>query len=520
MHQIFSSVMRIKKWILILCPVAMLSGISLKATDAGQHAFHVKSDKFIAKIGDRELFVEHFKAIHYVDFTLEKKAELKVTFSDPISTFRISPQSKGIRGIKEVNSLVFIIRDSGYYVVEINNSEKLFVFANAPLKDVPSEHKGKVLNVMDYVKDSTGCSLQTRFIQKALDEASRTRKTLVFSKGIYRTGTLSIGSNSHVFLEEGAIIKGSEDRKDYPTDNNLLEADHINNKAKYSDNGEFMTFSRLILIDQADDVHIWGRGIIDGSGTLIRAQGKPANLLRIRNSKNVLIEGIILRDPAAWNTHIMHSDNVTIRDVKVLNDAEVHNTDGFDPDASKNVLIEHCFAYCNDDNIAIKNTNNLNLLQDTENIIVRGCVFLTHKSSLKVGTETKGSKMRNILFEDNDVLECDRALALYCNDGATFENISFLNNRIERNFPDSQRRAIQFSIGNRSGKGQIKSVLIKECNFLEKFPNGSTIKGLDEEHLIDGVIFENVTVNGQRMTSLQDFGIKETPFVKNIVIKL
>jgi hypothetical protein len=64
-----------------------------------------------------------------------------------------------------------------------------------------------------------------------------------------------------------------------------------------------------------------------------------------------------------------------------------------------------------------------------------------------------------------------------------------------------------------------KNVLIKECNFFEKFPNGSTIKGLDEEHLIDGVIFENVTVNGQRITSLQNFGIKETPFVKNIVIK-
>jgi hypothetical protein len=76
--------MRIKKWTLIFCPVAMLSGIGLKATGAGQAAFHVKSEKFIAMIGNQELFVEHFKAIHYVDFTFEKKAELKVTFSDPI----------------------------------------------------------------------------------------------------------------------------------------------------------------------------------------------------------------------------------------------------------------------------------------------------------------------------------------------------------------------------------------------------------------------------------------------------
>ena len=503
----------------MLCTVALLPGIGLKATAAGQNAFHVKSERFTAKIGDHELFVEHFKAVHYVDFTLEKKAEMKVTFSDPISTFRVSPLSKGISGKIEGSSLIFSIPGTGYYVVEVNNGEKLIVLANAPLKDAPSMDNGQALNVMDYVKDPTGGSLQTTFIQKALDEASRTGKTLLFPKGIYRTGTLTIGSNSHIFLAEGAMIKGSEDRKDYPTDNNLLEADHINNKANYSDNGEFMTFSRLILIDQADGVHIWGRGIIDGSGTVVRAQGKPANLMRIRNSKNVLIEGIILRDPAAWNTHILHSEKVTIRDVKVLNDFEVHNTDGFDPDASRDVLIDHCFAYCNDDNIAIKNTNNLNLLQDLENITVRGCVFITRKSSLKVGTETKGVLMRNILFEDNDVIECDRGLALYCNDGATFENISFVNNRIERNFPDSQRRAIQFSIGNRSGEGQIKNVLIKECNFLEKFPNGSTMKGLDEEHLIEGVTFENVTVKGKKMTSLQDLGIEETPFVKNIKIK-
>lgn len=78
-----------------------------------------------------------------------------------------------------------------------------------------------------------------------------------------------------------------------------------------------MTFSRLILVDSAENVSIRGRGIIDGSGAVLRAQGKPANLLRIRNSRNVVIEGVLLRDPAAWNTHIHYSDGVTIRDVKL-----------------------------------------------------------------------------------------------------------------------------------------------------------------------------------------------------------
>ncbi len=511
--------MRIKKWIFILCLAAILPGMSLKTTTAGEDAFRVKSEKFTAEIGDRQLFVEHFKAVHYIDFNLDVPAELHVTFAEPVSSCNISPRSKSIAARVEGHSFTFQISAPGYYVAEVNQGEKLIILANSPLRNVPDRDDRNLINISDYVSDNKGSTLQTKFIQKALDEASRTGKTLIFPDGIYRTGTLRISSNTNIFLAEGAIIKGSENRNDYPSDNNLPEADHINNKENYSDNGEFMTFSRLILIDNADKVHIWGRGIIDGSGTIVRAQGKPANLVRIRNSKNILIEGIILRDPAAWNTHILHSENVTIRNVKILNDFAVHNTDGFDPDASKNVLIDHCFAYCNDDNVAIKTTNNLNLLQDLENITVRRCVFITRKSSLKVGTETKGAVMRNILFEDNDVIECDRGLALYCNDGATFENIRFVNNRIERNFPDSQRRVVHFSISNRSGKGQINKVLIKNCIFYEKFPNGSVMKGLDDKHTINGVTFKNVTVNGKKMNSLQDIGITQTLYVENIQIK-
>ena len=148
----------------------------------------------------------------------------------------------------------------------------------------------------------------------------------------------------------------------------------------------------------------------------------------------------------------------------MINDRSVANTDGFDPDASKNVLIDHCFAYCSDDNIAIKTTNNGGLLQNCESITVSNCVFLTKKSSLKVGTETKGAIMQNILFQNNHVVEADRGMALYCSDGALFQDIRFIGNYFEKGFADSQKKAIHFQIKNRSGAGQIRNVLIKDCS--------------------------------------------------------
>ena len=462
------------------------------------------TDRYSVTVNGRTLPVEAYKDIFYVNFSLEGSASVRIGSEIPVESCEVSPAAAGI----EVETVSII---AGWWVVRLNGTQKLFLLADKPetRQDLPA---GQIIDASGFV---SGDGLQTEALQQALDSASASGKTLVFRRGIYRTGTLRIGSNTHVYLADGAIIAGSADRDDYPVDEGFAEADKVNDPENYTDNGERMTFSRLILIDNAENVSITGRGIIDGNGAVLRAQGKPANLIRIRNSKNVLVEGIMLRDPAAWNTHIHYSDSVTIRNVKVINDASVPNTDGFDPDASRDVLIEDCFAYCSDDNVAVKTTNNYGLNRDLCRVTVKGCVFLTRKSSLKVGTETKAGRMSEIRFEDNDVVECDRAFALYCNDGAVFEDIVFAGNRVERNYPDSQRRGIHFRISRRAGEGRIHRVTISDCSFLTPFPEPDEIAGLDEEHLIDGLTLRNVSVGGRKLKSLEDWNAK-IRFTENI----
>ena len=112
--------------------------------------------------------------------------------------------------------------------------------------------------------------------------------------------------------------------------------------------------------------------------------------------------------------------------------------DGWDPDSSKRVLIEDCFAWAGDDTVAIKCTGigpGVNV-PDVEDIRVRGCVFLTKKSGLKIGTETRCENMSRIIFENNDVIEADRVMGINVRDGAVVQQVMFKNNRSEIYFPD------------------------------------------------------------------------------------
>jgi pectate lyase len=438
----------------------------------------VKSQDFSLHSGKREIFLYEYKTYHYAHIEWRSALDLTLDSSIPVAEFEISPESAGIKGTRIDNSIRFTMDGPGYAMVRINGDHRIFILADESQKEPDAE----VVSIMDYDVDATGTELVTANLQKALDEISGTGKVLEFPEGIYRTGTISIRSFSKIYLAPGAVIVGPEDVSDLETE------DQIRPRC-------------LVLIKDAEDVEITGRGIIDANGSHIRGtygdEGK-GRLMLILNSRNVTLDGIMLRDPPSWNTHILHSEDVIIRNIKMLNDIYVSNTDGFDPDASRRVLIENCFAYCGDDNVAVKSTGTMGYLQDVADITVRNNVFLTKKSALKVGTESNADVMKNITFENNDVLEADRGMTLYCYDGAVYENIRYINNRFERTHPDRCQCGIHFRIRRRtkeSRSGIMKQILIKDCSFSHAFPNLAQMTGLNDDHMIELTI-ENLTIEG------------------------
>ena len=82
--------------------------------------------------------------------------------------------------------------------------------------------------------------------------------------------------------------------------------------------------------------------------------GHPPRLVELYACSGCTVEGLVLRNPPYWTFHIVYSDNITVKDVKVLAPTDSPNTDAVDIDSSTDVEIDGLYCYNGDDCIAVK----------------------------------------------------------------------------------------------------------------------------------------------------------------------
>lgn len=445
-----------------------------------------------------------YARVVYEDKPLSLEIEVDgIDFSN--NDWDISPHSYKVDGLKNGQKLSFLIDRIGFLVIRFSKDQdftkRLAIFIEPPEKNP----KGQIVDIIKtYQIDTTGTKNETEKIQQALNDISGTGKVLYFPNGTYKTFTIQIKSNSHIHLAKNArIIADATDLRPY-----------------MSKNGEGI--NRFIFIENAENVSITGLGILDGNGTEILGVNDPEKvkeldgmrLVFMLNSKNVNFDGIVLKDAARWNTHVMGCEDVTFRNCKMINNMMNNeyfgSLDGWDPDASKRVLIENCFGWAGDDNVAIKCTGygNYGVLNDVEDITVRGCVFLTKKTSLKIGTETRCDNYKRIVFEDNDVVEADRVMGINVRDKAIVDGVLFRNIRSEYYYPDRRQMAINIYITRREDHqtwtGKIKNVVIEDCSFGQKFPKKIQISRVESHTKKEDVqvTFKNLTIAKKKVRSL------------------
>jgi polygalacturonase len=276
--------------------------------------------------------------------------------------------------------------------------------------------------VSDYGAVADGKTLNTVAIQTAIDAAGAAGGGVVrIPRGVFRSGSIFLKAGVELYLDEGAVLLGSNRIEDYPKRETRIE-------------GHFEPW-RMALVNaqQLDRVRIGGKGRLDGNGVTFweafwqRRKENPKctnleverpRLMFIDRCRDVRIEGLALEDSGFWNLHLYRCREVVIEGLRITIPSAARlnlrgpSTDGIDVDSSQNVTIRHCYISTHDDNIALKGSKGPLADRDAdsppvENIVVENCEAGEGNGLITCGSEATTIRhvtVRNCTISGNATL--------------------------------------------------------------------------------------------------------------------
>ena len=244
-----------------------------------------------------------------------------------------------------------------------------------------------------YGAKANGTAKDTTALQRAIDDCARRGGGVVrLARGTFLTGPIVLKSRITLQIDSGATLLGSQDKVDYPRIREMRED----------------AIQPLISATNAQEVAIRGGGTIDGAGQPWWAEvyahkdspdyvaAKRPRLIFFDHSTHISIEGVTIQNSASWQVTLYYSDDVTIRNAKIVAPEHSPNTDGIDPFSSNHVAISHMTIDVGDDNVAIKSGQPGSPGRDdpSTDITVTDCTFL-HGHGMSIGSEVSGG-VRNV----------------------------------------------------------------------------------------------------------------------------
>jgi hypothetical protein len=246
-------------------------------------------------------------------------------------------------------------------------------------------------------------------------------------------------------------------------------------------------------VENAENVKILGRGMVCHT---------VKHGVKISNSKNVLVEGIIATQCSTGG-----SDNVTIRNVKSI--SYYGWGDGMNVFASNNVLHDRVFCRNSDDCTTVYGTR-LGYEGGCRNITMRNSVLwadVAHPIFIGIhGNVEKPEILENLNYINIDILDhretqidYQGCMAINAGDNNLIRKVRFENIRVE-NFRKGQLINVRIFYNPKyckaPGKG-IEDVLFKNITYTGDSAEISIIAGYDETRKVKNIRFENLNINGQ-----------------------
>jgi hypothetical protein len=307
----------------------------------------------------------------------------------------------------------------------------------------------------------------------------RDTSVLYFGPGIHRpeSGIIVLKSNQTLYLDGGAILEST------------------------------------IRMENAENVTICGRGVL--SGNRWKWREGPGNMINIVNSKNIKIEGIIVRGSPHWTIVPTGSKDVTISNVKICNSGVLWNDDGINPVNSSNITVRDCFIRTADDCMAFKGIDQK--LGNTENIVVENSILWTdHARVVLMGHESRAPRMGDIKFQNLEIIHHGifPVFLLEPGEDMLLENIQFENIHINGDPPAhiTVKNRIWMAVirpyitrfNKKMTWGRINNISFKNVTLDGgKYLYSILVEGAgDSEDLrIRNISFENVNLQGELLTA-------------------
>ncbi len=279
-----------------------------------------------------------------------------------------------------------------------------------------TEPEGFAVNVKDFGAKGDGRTLDTFAVQAAISSCPE-GGTVIFPSGTYLLTPIFLKSNINIEIHRDAVLLGAPERSLYPILPGLL----------YSKYGDFYlsswegepaeSFASLITGINVENVRITGQGVIDANARFdtwwfnakMKSSAWRPRTIFLNGCKNILIEGITIKNSPSWTVHLLFCENVKLLTLKIENPSNSPNTDGINPESCKNILIAGCEISVGDDCVAIKSgryETSKKFGVPSQDIEVRNCFMKHGHGGVVIGSEMssgiKNIRISNCLFVNTD----------------------------------------------------------------------------------------------------------------------
>lgn len=394
----------------------------------------------------------------------------------------------------------------------------------------------RIFDVRDYGAIGDGATLDTASIQRAIDEAAASAasgssvQVLLRGKKKYLVGAMQLKGGIDFHLADDAELLVSTNQGDYaaiggrggrggattaPTGAApATQAGRGGRGGRGGGAGGGGT-GGIFTANEAHGLRITGTGIVNGRSPEFMDHYDTENewwrpkpfrprLLQITGCKDFEIHDVTLKQAPSWTLHLVGCQHTLVDKIKILNQLDVPNCDGIDPDHCQDLEIRGCHIVCGDDAIVIKTGRGGSQYGPSTRIRVKDCILETQDSGLKIGTETT-QDIFDVVFERCEVRTGCRGICIQLRDEGNVYNVEFRDIKFTSRYFSApwwgRGEGISFTALPRTPDTQVGTIHdIRVKNVTGRAENSLRIGGAPNARVRD-VSFENVAVTLDRWTN-------------------